>query len=190
MDQAKSWYKSTTVLALIAGMILQVGGKLGLLPPAVTNDQIVSFLAIVLPMAVALYGRLTATTVLTSSKTGGTLGIVFFFAVMLLPLTLSACAQPGLTSAGTVASAADAVELDAYKSLTLAEIGYQTIAGALLIGIQNGQITGAAAARVRTLNATATMALSNAYAATSAADRAAQVAILTAATLSLQSLKP
>lgn len=64
---AKPWYQSTTVLAMIAGIILALGVKLNLLPASMTQDQIVDFLLWVVPLLLGLYGRLTATHVLTAT---------------------------------------------------------------------------------------------------------------------------
>jgi hypothetical protein len=68
MDQAKPWYLSKSVLAQLAAILLLAGTKFGLLPADMTNDQVVNFMLIAIPMAIALYGRLTAKQVLTASK--------------------------------------------------------------------------------------------------------------------------
>jgi len=57
---ALPWYASKTVLGIIAAMILTAAQKYGLLT-GVTQDQLVSTAMVIVPLAFALYGRLTTT---------------------------------------------------------------------------------------------------------------------------------
>lgn len=59
-EVALPWYKSHTVLGILAAIILAVAQKFGLLGE-VTQDQLIQLLFVVVPMLVALYGRLTTT---------------------------------------------------------------------------------------------------------------------------------
>jgi hypothetical protein len=68
MDTAIPWYKSRTILILIAGMLLSIGAKFGILPREVTQDQIVDFLIWFLPLFFAALARFSSTKVVTTSK--------------------------------------------------------------------------------------------------------------------------
>jgi hypothetical protein len=70
MDQAKPWYQSLSILSLIAGVLLALGTKFDLFPEGVTQDSIVQFLLVVVPMLIALWGRITAKKVVTVTKAG------------------------------------------------------------------------------------------------------------------------
>jgi len=59
-DTAIPWYKSQAILGILAAIILTIVQKLGYLGE-VTQDELVQMLIIVIPMLVALYGRLTVT---------------------------------------------------------------------------------------------------------------------------------
>lgn len=65
---AKPWYLSKTIISLAAGLIMAVTPKvaqlLGMQLP-ITPDQANEIALFVIPQAVALYGRLTTSTVLT-----------------------------------------------------------------------------------------------------------------------------
>jgi len=68
MDTAIPWYKSRTILTLIAGMLLAIGAKFGLLPKEMTQDQLVDFLIWFVPMLLAAIARFSSTKVVTSTK--------------------------------------------------------------------------------------------------------------------------
>lgn len=59
-DVAVPWYRSQSVVGIIAAIVLTVAQKFGLLGE-ISNDELVQLLLVVLPMLVALYGRLTTT---------------------------------------------------------------------------------------------------------------------------------
>ncbi len=61
MNGAVPWYQSRSVMGAIAAIIMTIATQFHLLPASVTQDQIVSFLLMAIPMAVALEGRLSAT---------------------------------------------------------------------------------------------------------------------------------
>ena len=69
---AKPWYLSRTILALIAGIILAFAGRIAVitgiaLPDGLDTESTIQFLTVVIPMAVAIYGRVTASHVITST---------------------------------------------------------------------------------------------------------------------------
>lgn len=66
--EAIPWYKSRTILILIAGMLLSIGAKFGFIPKEVTQDQIADFLIWFVPLALAAFARFTSTKVVTTSK--------------------------------------------------------------------------------------------------------------------------
>ncbi len=69
-EVALPWYKSHTVVGIIAAILLSVAQKAGFLGE-VTQDQLIQLLIVVLPMIVALWGRITTTrpvVTLTASK--------------------------------------------------------------------------------------------------------------------------
>lgn len=68
LDQTKPWYTSTTILALIAGLIIAGLNMLGLLPAELTKEKLTEFLLVAAPIAVAIFGRLKASTSLVKSK--------------------------------------------------------------------------------------------------------------------------
>ena len=61
MNGAVPWYQSRSVMGAIAAIIMTVATQFHLLPAAVTQDQVLSFLLMAVPMAVALEGRISAT---------------------------------------------------------------------------------------------------------------------------------
>lgn len=61
-DSTKPWWQSRTILALIATLIIYSTSKLGILPPEITHEEVTSFLIVAAPIAVAIWGRLSATT--------------------------------------------------------------------------------------------------------------------------------
>jgi hypothetical protein len=69
---AKPWYLSRTILALIAGILLAAASKIAIatgvaLPDGLDADSTIQFLTVVIPMAVAIYGRVTASHVITGT---------------------------------------------------------------------------------------------------------------------------
>ena len=66
--EAKPWYLSKTILVLIAGVILALLGKLGWLPADLTQDKVVSFLTVAIPMLLAAWTRYTSKTVVVGSQ--------------------------------------------------------------------------------------------------------------------------
>lgn len=61
MNGAVPWYQSRSVLGAVAAIVMTVATQFHLLPASVTQDQILSFLLMAVPMAVALEGRISAT---------------------------------------------------------------------------------------------------------------------------------
>ena len=59
-EVALPWYKSKTVVGIIAAIILSIAQKYGLLGE-VTQDQLIQLIIVVGPMLVALWGRITTT---------------------------------------------------------------------------------------------------------------------------------
>lgn len=68
IDHTKPWYTSTTVLALIAGLLISGLKMLGLLPEDLTEQRLTEFLIIAAPIAIAIFGRMKATTALVKSR--------------------------------------------------------------------------------------------------------------------------
>ncbi len=68
MNEAQPWYQSKTILALMAGIILAIAGKLGILPAELTQDQLVAFLLYFIPMVVAVITRVTSTKQVVATK--------------------------------------------------------------------------------------------------------------------------
>lgn len=69
---AKPWYMSKTILSLIAGILLaslvKFGNALGIdLPDSLNNDSMVQFLSVVIPMLLAIAGRVVAKRTVTST---------------------------------------------------------------------------------------------------------------------------
>ncbi len=61
MTGAVVWYQSRAVLGAIAALILSALGAFGVLPASLTQDQIVNFLVVAIPIVIALEGRISAT---------------------------------------------------------------------------------------------------------------------------------
>ena len=61
MNGAVVWYQSRSVLAAIAAIIIVGMKAFHVLPADLTQDQIVSFLIVAIPIAVSLEGRISAT---------------------------------------------------------------------------------------------------------------------------------
>lgn len=57
---ALPWYKSQTIVGIIAAIILTVAQRFGLLGE-ITQDELIQALFVILPMIVALWGRLNTT---------------------------------------------------------------------------------------------------------------------------------
>jgi hypothetical protein len=109
---------------------------------------------------------------------------------LLLPaLALCACGSGGVASAGSVSTepiassstsvvskAADVVTLDSARALLVAEDAYQAVAQISTTLVDQGVIHGAAATKLRALNATATAALETGFAAQTATGKAAAAA--------------
>lgn len=67
---AKPWYLSKAVIASLAGILMSVAPKILLLLGVnlpLTQEQANAVVTFIIPQVVALYGRLTATHVLTST---------------------------------------------------------------------------------------------------------------------------
>jgi hypothetical protein len=64
-DFAKPAYQSTTILALVAGLLIGGFKMLGLFPD-LTEERLTEFLIFASPIAIAIWGRLRATTSLTA----------------------------------------------------------------------------------------------------------------------------
>ena len=67
MEEAKPWWQSKTILALIAGLILLVGTKFDLLPEGITQDRVVEFLLVAVPIVVGIFTRFTSTKQVTTT---------------------------------------------------------------------------------------------------------------------------
>lgn len=60
-EEAKPWYKSKVILALLAGLIIQLLGQFDVLPEGYTAENLTEFLLIAIPMVVAMVSRLGST---------------------------------------------------------------------------------------------------------------------------------
>lgn len=61
MDTAIPWYKSRTILVLLAGILIALMNKFGVLPEGMTQDSLVELLLWIVPMILALISRASAT---------------------------------------------------------------------------------------------------------------------------------
>lgn len=101
---------------------------------------------------------------------------------------------PGVVSAADKAVTAvtthgNTVVVRGTQSLILAEYAYSAIGSTVLVLLKNGTIKGEAAARVRTLNATANQWLERGYAAQDDATRALAAAEIMKAVVGLEAVK-
>ena len=72
---AKPWYLSRTILSLVAGILIALTGKFAVnfgitLPESLTTESTIQFLTVVIPMAIAIYGRVNARHTITGSAAG------------------------------------------------------------------------------------------------------------------------
>lgn len=68
MNEAVVWYQSRAILASIAALILAALGSFGVIPASMTQDQIVNFLVVAIPIAISIHARITATKVVVGKQ--------------------------------------------------------------------------------------------------------------------------